>query len=112
MEWDHYSFREDLKGILHFVPKSLTVITEEQLLPADEALHPPSGAQWEISRRAPRKADPSNKWERGKRWKDEGRVGQSIQRGEGEEDLAGRLGMRKRKRRAKILEEEEAGDGE
>lgn len=45
MEWDHYSLREDFKGIFHFVPKSLTVIIEKQLLPADEALHPENIAQ-------------------------------------------------------------------
>lgn len=45
MEWDHYSLREDFKGILHFVPKSLTAIIEKQLLPADEALHPENTPQ-------------------------------------------------------------------
>lgn len=45
MEWDHYSLREDFKGILHFVPKSLTIIIKTQLLPADEALYPENIAQ-------------------------------------------------------------------
>ena len=75
-----------------------------------------STSSWEYStseryERAARKADTSSKcfaeW-----WKDEGRVGQSIQRCEGEKNLSPRLEIKKIKLRDKILEEEEAGDWE
>lgn len=39
MELVYYSLREDFKGILHFVPKSLTVFIETQLILAEEALN-------------------------------------------------------------------------
>lgn len=39
MELVYYSLRGDFKGILHFVPKSLIVVIETQLIPAEEALN-------------------------------------------------------------------------
>lgn len=61
MELVYYSLRGDFKGILHFVPKSLIVVIETQLIPAEEALNLENITHVERYQRAARKTDTSSK---------------------------------------------------